>query len=139
MTEYCRLIERGSGRSIVERLEVADDYWSRLCGLQLRPTPPPGFGLLLVPCSSIHTCFMRFPVDILAVDRVGCVIDVRTGVRPWRMVTLGWSTAAVVEVPAGSLAGTVEVGALLSLEVPAERRGRICRRLKAWSESAVEK
>jgi uncharacterized membrane protein (UPF0127 family) len=81
---------------------------------------------------------MRFPVDILALDRVGRIIDVRPAVRPWRLVILCRTTASVVEVPSGALAGTVEIGALLSLEVPAERQGRISRQLKAWCHSAAK-
>jgi uncharacterized membrane protein (UPF0127 family) len=139
LTGYCRMIDRGTGRSIVERLEVADGYWSRLVGLQLRATPPPGFGLLLVPCSSIHTCLMRFPIDILALDRGGRIIDVRPGVRPWRHVVLRRSTSAVVEIPSGALAATIEVGAVLSLEIEPENRLRISRRLRAWCDRAADK
>ena len=55
------LCERSSGQVVVERLEVADGFWSRLRGLQFRKELPAGSGLLLVPCSSIHTCPQSFP------------------------------------------------------------------------------
>jgi uncharacterized protein len=132
MNAAWRLVERESGRSVVDRLEVADRYWSRLAGLQCRPKPSPGFGLLLVPCSSIHTCFVRFSIDLLALDRVGRVIDVRHDVRPWRLVLLARSTFAVVEIPSGEEGGKVGIGTMLRLVPPEKSRRRISRTLAAW-------
>jgi uncharacterized membrane protein (UPF0127 family) len=135
MRDQLRLVERSSGRPVVDCLEIADGFWSRLVGLQLRSEPPPGFGLLLVPCSSIHTGFMRFPIDVLALNRDGRVVDVRHGVRPWRLVVPQRPTFAILEVASGVGAGHVEVGATLRLHVPAEDRRRISRKLTAWCES----
>jgi len=66
--------------------EVADGPWSRFKGLQFRKYLPPGCGLLLVPCPSVHTFFLRFPIDVLLLDRAGQVLAVRRAVRPWRLV-----------------------------------------------------
>ena len=132
VTDCWRLVERSSGRSIVDRLEVADRYWRRLLGLQFRPRPPTGFGLLLIPCSSIHTCFMRFPIDIIVLDRNGRAIEVRHAVRPWRVVLLPRQTSALVELPSGGERGKVEIGAMLRLEVPENGGRRVSRTLAAW-------
>jgi uncharacterized protein len=132
VTDCWRLIERGSGRSIVDRLEVADRYWPRLLGLQFRPRPPTGFGLLLIPCSSIHTCFVRFPIDVIMLDRNGRAIEVRHAVRPWRVVLPPRQTFALVEVPSGGERGEVEIGAMLRLEAPEKGGRRMSRTLAAW-------
>jgi len=132
VTDCWRLVERSSKRSIVDRLEVADRYWRRLLGLQFRPRPPTGFGLLLIPCSSIHTCFMRFPIDIIVLDRNGRAIEVRHALRPWRVVLLPRQTFALVEVPSGGERGEVEIGAMLRLEVPENGGRRVSRTLAAW-------
>ena len=73
---------QGSGRIVVERLTIADGYWSRLAGLQFRRPLPPGDGLLLVPCASIHTMWMRFAIDAAMLDRAGKVLAIRRAVRP---------------------------------------------------------
>ena len=43
-----------------------------------------GEGLLIKPCGSVHTFFMRFPIDVVFLDRELSVLAVRPEVRPWR-------------------------------------------------------
>ena len=127
-----RLIERATGRVVVERLEIADRFWSRFVGLQGRAAPPPGFGLLLAPCPSLHTCAMRFALDVIMLDRSGRVLEVRRGVRPWRVVIPAQPTFAILEVPARDAVAIVE-GATLRLEARGEGR-RLSKRLASWAE-----
>lgn len=97
-----RLIERGSQRVIVGRLELAASFWSRLAGLQFRRELPADAGLLLVPCNSVHTCCVRFELDVVQLDRAGQVLRVVPAVRPWRLVGPVRGAWAVLELPAGS-------------------------------------
>jgi len=110
------LIERTSGRVVVERLELAVGYWSRLRGLQFRKRLPDGQGLLLAPGSSIHTCFVRFPIDVFFLDATGQVIGWRANVKPWRVALAPRKTRAVLELPAG--AASLDVGEVLSVHTP---------------------
>jgi uncharacterized membrane protein (UPF0127 family) len=96
-----RLIDAQTGRGVVESLELADGYWSRLIGWQFRRRPEIGRGLLLVPCSSVHTCLLRFPLDLAMLDRSGRVLAVRHAVRPWRVVLPIRHTHAILELPSG--------------------------------------
>ena len=78
---------RDSGVIVVDRLMIADRFWSRLCGLQFRRPLPPRHGFLLAPCNSIHTMWMRFSIDVAMLDRAGQdVLAVRRAVRPWRLL-----------------------------------------------------
>jgi uncharacterized protein len=97
-----KLVELETGRKVVETLELADSYWSRLVGWQLRRRPTAGHGLLLVPCSSVHTCLLRFALDLAMLDGTGRVIAVRKGVRPWRATLPTRHTHAMLELPAGA-------------------------------------
>ncbi len=112
-----RLVSETSGKTVVARLTIADGFWSRFAGLQLRRPPPVDAGLLLVPCNSVHTCFMRFAVDVVFLDGKGTVLAVRRGLRPWRMAFGPRKSHAVLEVIAGS-AG-VQAGEKLRLEATA--------------------
>ena len=114
MTRSPRLLRADTGDVVVERLEVADSSWSRFKGLQFRRSLPPGGGLLLVPCPSVHTFFMCFPIDVLLLDRQGVVVAVRRAVQPWRLVWPVRDSYATLEVPANS--ATVGVGVALRLE-----------------------
>jgi uncharacterized protein len=96
-----RLVERQTGRTVVESLELADSYWTRLVGWQFRRRPDPGHGLLLVPCSSVHTMWLRFSLDLVLLDNRGRVLAVRNGVRPWRALLPRSRTHAILELPAG--------------------------------------
>jgi uncharacterized membrane protein (UPF0127 family) len=79
---------------------VADSYWARLRGLLGRRGLDPGEGLLLRPASSIHTAFMRFPIDVVFLDRDLTVLEVVEGVPPWRVKTRR-GARAVLELGAG--------------------------------------
>jgi uncharacterized protein len=113
-TTAWQLVERGTTRPVVPRLEVADRFWGRLRGWQFRACPPRGSGLLLVPCSSVHTAWMRFAIDVVALGPRGEVLDVRRGVRPWRLVLPMAHARAILELPAGEAAG-LEPGRALGL------------------------
>ncbi|MGO8746613.1 MAG: DUF192 domain-containing protein [Thermoguttaceae bacterium] len=102
MVSTRRLLSETTGKTVVAQLRIADGFWSRLVGLQLRRPLPSDAGLLLVPCNSVHTCFVRFPVDVVFLDRRGVVLAVRRGLRPWRLALGPRGSRAVLEVLAGS-------------------------------------
>lgn len=91
------LVHRATLRPVVDRLEVADGYWSRLAGLQFRRSLARGSGLLLVGCRSVHTCFVRFPLELVMLDAGGRVVEVRRSVPPWRAVCAAAATHAILE------------------------------------------
>jgi uncharacterized protein len=72
------------GRVVCERCLLADTPWLRLRGLLGRPEPAEGEGILIRPCSSIHTMFMRYAVDAVFLDREAAVVGVVGSLRPWR-------------------------------------------------------
>lgn len=65
-------------------LRVADTFGSRFRGLMLSPAPTPGSGLLLKRCASVHTAFMRYPIDLAYVNDRGLVLQCVTRLAPWR-------------------------------------------------------
>ena len=103
-----------TSKTVVAQLRIADGFWSRLVGLQFRRDLPSDAGLLLVPCNSVHTCFVRFPVDVVFLDDRGCVLAVRRNLRPWRLAFGPCKTHAVLEMTTGATG--VEPGEALRLE-----------------------
>ncbi|MES2832731.1 MAG: DUF192 domain-containing protein [Pseudomonadota bacterium] len=67
---------------------MADNFLSRLSGLMLAPPLHPHYGMLLTDCCSVHTCFMRQPLDLLYLDAQGSVTRCVANLRPWR--TSSW-------------------------------------------------
>jgi uncharacterized membrane protein (UPF0127 family) len=84
-------------------IETAFDSPARNKGLLGRPELAGETALILAPCNSIHTFFMKFAIDVAFVDRRGTIVRQRAAVGPWRIqVALG--AFAVVELAAGTLA-----------------------------------
>ena len=103
-------------RVVCERCTVADRALARLRGLLDRSELPAGEGLLLRPAPSIHTWFMRFPIDAVFVDGELRVLAVRSGLRPWRMAGRR-GARAVLELAAGEAERRgVRVGTQLMLQ-----------------------
>lgn len=71
------------------RCRWARTPWERARGLIGRPPPPAGAVMGFRRCSALHTCFMRYPIDILFVDREGREVRFLRGVRPWRLFVWG--------------------------------------------------
>ena len=58
--------------------------------------------LIIVPCSSVHTFFMRFVIDVVFVDREGVVLKTVSDLKPWR-IAIGARAHAVIELNAGGV------------------------------------
>jgi hypothetical protein len=110
-----RLIHIRTGREIA-RLEIARSTLERMRGLLGRSGLPPGEGMLIERCASIHTFFMKFALDVIFLDSEWEVRRVVRGLRAWRMAgSLGASR--VVELAAGALEGTdLATGDALKIE-----------------------
>lgn len=91
-------------RVVIPALREARGPAGRALGLMFRRDLPAGEGLWLRPCDSVHTCFMRFPIDLVFLDGDGTVVRVCRGVRPWRLAFGGRGARSVVEVRSGWLA-----------------------------------
>jgi uncharacterized membrane protein (UPF0127 family) len=97
-----------TGATIATRVVAAVDSATRRQGLLGRSGLREGEALVLAPCSAVHTAFMRFPLDLMFLDRAGRVLKVSAEVRPWR-IRYAWRAFAVVELAADSVraSGTV--------------------------------
>src|SRR5512133_529209 len=92
------------GGLVVERGRVANNAWTRLRGLIGVRALPPGDGMLITPCSSVHCMFMSIPIDVVYCDRQDRVLAIDAGLRPWRIGSLHGHVRYVIELPAGCAA-----------------------------------
>lgn len=90
----------GRSRVIVPGLEVAARHLQRMKGLLGRDGLPPGGGMLIAPCSSIHMFFMRFAIDAVFFGASGEVRKVYRNLAPWRIGFCA-GAAGVIELAAG--------------------------------------
>jgi uncharacterized membrane protein (UPF0127 family) len=85
--------------------ELADSSGSRRKGLLGRKLLRHGEGLWILPCESVHTFGMRFPIDLVYMDRTHRVRKVKSDVPPWR-VSVCFSADSVLELAAGTIRET---------------------------------
>lgn len=88
------------------RIREARSFAARGRGLMFVQDLPQGEGILIDPCSSIHTFFMRIPIDVLYVDRSGTVLRADQAMKPWRIGPIFTGSRWVVELPAGTIDAT---------------------------------
>jgi uncharacterized protein len=131
-------LRREDGRIVCERIRVCDRWFSRMAGLLGRSSLPSDEGVALRPSFSIHTAFMRFPIDVVFLDAELVVLKIDASVRPFRTAACR-GAREVVELRAGECErrGLVEGDrvtwaplATVDVEAPditaaAERRGGV--------------
>jgi|SRR5262245_14393376 len=94
------ILKRVDGTVVCERCTLADRPLRRMRGLLGRSGMESGEGLLLKPAGSVHTYFMRFPIDVVFLDREGVVVGITDSLVPWRAASKR-GAKAVLELPAG--------------------------------------
>jgi uncharacterized membrane protein (UPF0127 family) len=111
-----RVLNLTRGGEVAIGVRCADRAWSRMVGLLDRRSLAEDEGLLLTPCTSIHTFFMRFPIDILYLDREHVVVKAVRALRPFRFSACLRGSHSILELPAGAIeASGTQVGDRLAL------------------------
>jgi uncharacterized protein len=114
-----RVLNRTRNAVLAEAAEKADTSAKRRVGLLKHKSLPRGEGLWIVPCESVHTFFMKFPIDLVYLDRKLKVRKVRHAVAPWRLSAC-LTAHSILELPAGIAA---ETGTIAGDELTIEKLG----------------
>lgn len=113
------LVNLTNQATLATEIEIADSFWQRFCGLMGRRGLGPGRGLVLKPCNSIHTWFMRFKIDVLFLDRRLQVVHLEKSLDPFCFSRIVQGAVMVVELPAGTLEATrTKIGDQLEITLP---------------------
>jgi hypothetical protein len=104
MYRFVRVQNTTRGTVVAERSRVAGSWRERIFGLHLLPRLEAGEGLVLPDSTTIDTTFMRYPIDLVFLDRSRHVTRVVHDMRPWRMVLSGHGGRDCLELPAGAAA-----------------------------------
>ncbi len=100
-----------------ENLKMNNTFFSRLIGLMFKKDLPAGSGIVLKPCKQIHTCFMRFNIDVIFLDENLQVLHFIENMKPWRLSPLFLKALYTVELPAGTIKGRIKKCEKLSLTI----------------------
>jgi uncharacterized protein len=114
-----------TGAVVADLVAVADTRATRAVGLLNRTGFERGEGLWIVPSRGVHTCRMRFAIDMVALDGSGIVIDRVANLKPWRVRLPRRGTAGVLELPVGTLSRSgTDIGHRIAFEPHVDARVR---------------
>jgi len=104
-----QLMNRTRNLVLANQVHVADTLWLRAKGLLGTKSLSNNQTLWIRDCRSVHTCFMKYAIDVVFVDQKLLVKRVIRNLRPWRMSPLVWDASSCFEFSAGAL-DAVEIG-----------------------------
>jgi uncharacterized protein len=90
---------------LADRALIADSSKTRKTGLLKHDRLEPGEGLWIAPCEGVHTVGMKFPIDVLFLDKKRKVVKIRAAMPRWRMAASLFAHS-VLELPSGTAAAT---------------------------------
>lgn len=73
----------------------------RARGLLGTPVLEAGTGLLILPCNSVHTWFMKYSIDVVFLDKKSRIIKIVNNLKPYRY-TGAFRAHGVLELGAGT-------------------------------------
>jgi uncharacterized membrane protein (UPF0127 family) len=90
---------------LADRAQIADTSKTRKTGLLKHQRLERGEGLWITPCEGVHTVGMKFPIDVLFLDKKRKVVKIRAAMPRWRLAACLWAHS-VLELPSGTAAAT---------------------------------
>jgi len=91
--------------TLADRALIADTSKTRKTGLLKHNRLESGEGLWITPCEGVHTVGMKFPIDVLFLDKKRKVLKIRAAMPRWRLAACLWAHS-VLELPSGTAAAT---------------------------------
>jgi uncharacterized membrane protein (UPF0127 family) len=98
-----RIINQSKNCILAEEAVIAESFFRRCKGLLGKKALPTGQALVLRPCNSVHTFFMRFPIDVAFIGKDNKVVKIIPSIPPFRLTPIYFKAHFAIEFPAGTL------------------------------------
>ena len=92
-----------TGKIIASNLEMRESFLGRLVGLLSKKSLEPGQGIVLKPCNQVHTCFMRFAIDVVFISKDFKVLKIVKNMKAWKFSPIVLKSIYTLEVAAGEI------------------------------------
>ena len=79
------LINERTRQPVATQVEIAATRTTRRRGLLGRDSLAETSAMLIAPCSPCTPAGMRFPIDVVFVDRQGFAVKIVRNLQPWRI------------------------------------------------------
>ncbi|RYZ77003.1 MAG: DUF192 domain-containing protein [Proteobacteria bacterium] len=116
-----QLLNETQGNAVVaNKVQFATSFLERAVGLMGKRDLPNGQTLLIkgtkyAACNSVHTCFMRFPIDVVFVDDEMKVRSIVRNLKPWRITWPAFGATCAFEFSAGQAPAELKLGDALKI------------------------
>jgi uncharacterized protein len=99
------IVHEPSNTVLAGKAVLAEGFLIRAQGMITREFDETLDALIFPNCGSVHTWFMKIPLDLLFLDLQRRVLGWKEQVRPWRWVCGPKGTKYVIELPEAKLCG----------------------------------
>ena len=103
------------GNILARKAKEAKTFGERLMGLMFLKKMDGYDGLIISPCNSIHTFFMKMNIDVIFLNNKNEVVHIKRSMKPWRMTRMFVGANKVLEFEAGVLGENIKAGDKISL------------------------
>ena len=93
---------------LAKNAKEAISFSERAIGLMFKDKMENFDGLLIKPCRSIHTFFMKYPIDVIFLSSDNRVVKIIQNMRPWRMSSIYFRSAKVLELMGGTVKNSIK-------------------------------
>ncbi|MFT8349080.1 DUF192 domain-containing protein [Clostridium saccharoperbutylacetonicum] len=101
-----RVLNKNSNMLLADEVIIANTFMTRLKGLMFKRSLVEGNVLMIKPCNSIHTFFMKFPIDIIFLSKGNVVIHVIENMIPGKISPFVKGAISVLELQSGIIRKT---------------------------------
>ena len=103
---------------LATKVRKADNFLTRLIGLLKRTHLGPEEALWLMPSKGIHTVGMKFPIDVLFLNKAQQILGLMPGMLPYRVSAVHFRAYSVLELPNGTIKKSqTEIGDQLEISL----------------------
>ena len=114
-------VNRSNSMVIASDLRKANGFLPKLRGLIGKTVFEKGEGLWMAPCRAIHTIGMRFPIDVVFMDKDFTVRKIVKCLRPFRPIVYCYRANGIMELPVGTIENAnIQVGDKIEIVNPSE-------------------
>ncbi|MDD3922019.1 MAG: DUF192 domain-containing protein [Endomicrobiaceae bacterium] len=87
---------------VYDNVYIAETFYERLKGLMFTPNDRQ-YGLLIKNCNSIHTCFMRYNINIVCLDKNFKVIKILNNLKSFKFIFPQKDIVHILEIPSNQV------------------------------------
>jgi uncharacterized membrane protein (UPF0127 family) len=105
-----KLINERTNEVILDEVRIAATFLARFRGLMGTPSIPENAGLIIKPCNSVHCFFMKFPIDVIFLDKEDRVVHIAESMKPGSISPIVKGAKYVIEANADILSDSIQTG-----------------------------